>query len=203
MHNILFPLTVLGPGRRIGIWFQGCTIHCKECLSPESWEFRQDLFISFSDLKVRLEKFQEFDPDGVTISGGEPFDQPDGLLILLNILNKLNFNSIMVYSGYKFSYLQKKYSPYLNLIDLLISEPFILDEKDTKLWRGSDNQKIHVLSPRAKKIYNEFEFNNARYTEQRPLQIKEDNHSIFIIGIPKRCDLERIREFSAKYQKSK
>jgi anaerobic ribonucleoside-triphosphate reductase activating protein len=32
-----FPVTVLGPGRRIGIWTQGCRIHCKGCVSQDTW----------------------------------------------------------------------------------------------------------------------------------------------------------------------
>ena len=32
-----FPVTVLGPGRRIGIWLQGCSIHCKGCVSQDTW----------------------------------------------------------------------------------------------------------------------------------------------------------------------
>ena len=32
-----FPVTVLGPGRRIGLWLQGCNIGCKGCLSRDTW----------------------------------------------------------------------------------------------------------------------------------------------------------------------
>ena len=32
-----YPVTVLGPGQRIGIWFQGCRIHCPGCVSQDTW----------------------------------------------------------------------------------------------------------------------------------------------------------------------
>lgn len=36
--RILYPVMVLGPGKRIGIWFVGCRHQCKGCSNPELWE---------------------------------------------------------------------------------------------------------------------------------------------------------------------
>ena len=37
--NGLFPLvTTLGPGRRIGLWLQGCSFRCPGCMTPELFE---------------------------------------------------------------------------------------------------------------------------------------------------------------------
>jgi len=189
VHQIVFPLEVLGPGKRVGIWLQGCTIHCNGCISPDTWPFDEDAFISFTELRTQLNAFAKLNPDGVTISGGEPFDQAESFLRLLQILRELDFKSIMVYSGYGFEYLKDTFPDYLLLIDILISEPFILEEKNTKLWRGSDNQKIHLTSERAKKELNENQLNDSLYSDQRPLQIIQNQNSLFIAGIPKREDL--------------
>ena len=35
LHRIYYPVTALGPGRRLGIWVQGCARRCPGCLSPE------------------------------------------------------------------------------------------------------------------------------------------------------------------------
>lgn len=32
--GILYPVEVLGPGKRIGIWFSGCLSKCKGCSNP-------------------------------------------------------------------------------------------------------------------------------------------------------------------------
>jgi len=198
IHQIVYPLTVLGPGTRVGIWFQGCTIHCPECIAPETWEFDETTFIDFQDLKKKLHDYQKFQPDGITISGGEPFDQPQGLIIFLTMLREMGFSSVMVYSGYPFEFLRKTFISHLDLIDILVSEPFQYKENDTKLWRGSDNQIIHLLSKRAKQEYNEDEMNELRYPEQRSLQIIQNPDSIFIAGIPKRADLDKLRNFAKK-----
>ena len=194
IHQIVFPLEVLGPGKRVGIWMQGCTIHCNGCISPDTWAFDEKTFMSFTDLRAKLNVFAELNPDGVTISGGEPFDQEEDFLRLLKILHELDFKSIMVYSGYGFEYLKDTFPEYLLLTDILVSEPFILEENNTKLWRGSDNQKIHLTSARAKEELSEIELNESLYSDLRSLQIIQDSNSIFIAGIPKREDLEKIKK---------
>ena len=47
----------------------------------------------------------EYEPDGFTISGGEPFDQPDGLLNILKLCHLLRCKEILVYSGYEYEHL--------------------------------------------------------------------------------------------------
>jgi anaerobic ribonucleoside-triphosphate reductase activating protein len=38
LNKAHFPVTVLGPGRRIGLWLQGCSIRCAGCVSRDTWE---------------------------------------------------------------------------------------------------------------------------------------------------------------------
>jgi len=195
VNFIGYPISVLGPGNRVGIWLQGCTIKCKNCIAPESWDFDTKKFVSFNDIKEKLHHYSKYAPDGVTISGGEPFDQPSELLILLKIIDKLKYASVMVYSGYPFEYLSHTYGAHLNFIDILVTEPFKVNETDKKLWRGSDNQKMHVISSRAKKLFDEYELNQLEYPNERELQIFALSDSIFIAGIPKRSDLVELRNF--------
>ncbi len=37
LNKAHWPVTVLGPGRRIGLWVQGCSIHCPGCVSQDTW----------------------------------------------------------------------------------------------------------------------------------------------------------------------
>jgi anaerobic ribonucleoside-triphosphate reductase activating protein len=37
LNRVHFPVTALGPGRRIGIWLQGCLIRCPGCMSLDTW----------------------------------------------------------------------------------------------------------------------------------------------------------------------
>lgn len=189
VHFIGYPISVLGPGTRVGIWLQGCTIRCKHCIAPESWDFDPKKFVNFNDIKEKLHHYSKYSPDGVTISGGEPFDQPEALLTLLKIVNELRYPSIMVYSGYSFEFLLKIYSSHLHFIDILVTEPFDFTQTDKKIWRGSDNQQIHLISDRANDLFNEIELNQIEYQDERDLQIFTVSNSIFIAGIPKRSDI--------------
>jgi anaerobic ribonucleoside-triphosphate reductase activating protein len=77
------------------------------------------------------------DADGATISGGEPFDQPDALLELLQGLRAAGNLSVLVYSGYPYERLQDRHGPILSLVDVLISEPFEAAQAVIAPLRGS------------------------------------------------------------------
>ena len=146
-----FPVTVLGPGRRIGLWLQGCSIRCPNCISRDTWEQDPAKDIEIEQLLGWCKEISSSKLDGVTISGGEPFDQTDGLLELLTQLHAwrreqtLDFD-ILCYSGYPFLKLKNKYPEILALLDAVISEPFVDHLPMTKVWRGSSNQHLVPLS---------------------------------------------------------
>ena len=172
-----YPVTTLGPGKRIGIWLQGCSIHCEGCISMDTWQFNINK-VSINDLKQVLKTWL---PQcvGITISGGEPFDQENALLELLEFLNSYNKN-ILVYSGYSFDGLKDKKLVQSGLIDVLISEPYDHTKSQTKRLLGSDNQQVHFLTSLGK---SEF----ATYLEQ-PLEKELDIHitpeTVWMAGIP-------------------
>ena len=93
ISRVHFPITALGPGRRIGIWFQGCSIRCSGCMSRDTWE----LAASRMPVAALLAQIGPWLPqaDGVTISGGEPFDQPLALEVLVRGLRASFAKSIL------------------------------------------------------------------------------------------------------------
>ena len=62
-----------GPGLRFTIFTQGCSHHCKGCHNPHTWSYDGG---KIADLDELYETVAE-NPilSGVTLSGGEPFDQ--------------------------------------------------------------------------------------------------------------------------------
>ena len=40
VNRVHFPVTALGPGRRLGVWVQGCSIGCAGCLAHDTWARR-------------------------------------------------------------------------------------------------------------------------------------------------------------------
>lgn len=185
------PITVLGPGRRVGVWFQGCTLACAGCMSRHTWNRDAGTVVDVGELAgIVLDALVDEDLDGLTISGGEPFQQPAALRELCERLRRQRPTiDILVYSGYSFDRLQRTDADTLALVDAVISGPFVASLSTTQPWRGSSNQVLNLLSQRA----------TSRYADPVPdgsarLQVAADDAGLWVTGIPRRGDLERMRE---------
>lgn len=189
INQIYYPVKTLGFGNRIGIWFQGCSIHCSGCMAKYTWDFDKKYEMTIETITKELEKKMKYLPDGLTISGGEPFDQPKSLLIILKVCHCLNLKEILVYSGYEYKYLKKHFNEILNYIDILISGPYIELLPTNKIWRGSDNQEIKMISERSIKRYSNIDLDSKCSKKKHSLQFDISNNVIFLIGIPRRGDL--------------
>jgi anaerobic ribonucleoside-triphosphate reductase activating protein len=188
ISRLHFPVTTLGPGRRVGIWFQGCSIRCGGCLSLDTWTQGADgQWVSLQALVGWVTEQAANEADGVTISGGEPFDQPDGLLALLRQVRQhpaLEEMDVMAYSGYTLAVLRRRHHAVLDMLDAVISGPYVDGSPTTLPWRGSANQELTLLTDRAR---GRFQGGSA----QR-LQVSADGDRVWITGVPRREDLVRL-----------
>lgn len=120
---------------------------------------------------------------GLTISGGDPFEQPEALLRLLKLV-RAEFDDILVYTGYELSQIRGgEGESCLDWIDVLVDGPYV-EGRNTPdcVLRGSDNQGIHFLNPSLKAAYEQ-------YMEQgRILETFTHNDTMIITGIPNRRD---------------
>ena len=191
LSRVHFPVTALGPGRRLGIWFQGCSIRCPGCISADTWgsgRHRTSVVQLLDHIQPWLAQ-----ADGVTVSGGEPFDQPDALFELLAALRPRSDMDILVYSGHRLEQLAFFLDRAEGMIDALISDPFEQDLPQSIALRGSDNQRLSLLTPLGRERFAAFE---------RPLQPSDQvldmmldaEGSVWMAGIPRRGDLVRLRE---------
>ncbi|MNG70963.1 Pyruvate formate-lyase 1-activating enzyme [compost metagenome] len=191
LSRVHFPVTTLGPGRRLGIWFQGCSIRCPGCISADTWGPGQRR-VSIAQLLAQLAPWLA-EADGITVSGGEPFDQFPALLALLQGLRHSSPLDILVYSGYSLEYLQPRLRQAEGLIDALISDPFEEHSEQTLALRGSDNQRLNLLTALGHERLACYE---------RPLQpadkaldlMFDENGSVWMAGIPQRDDLLRLHD---------
>lgn len=191
-----YPVTALGPGRRAGIWVQGCAIGCPGCASRDTWERPEE---SFVELKWLLDWCAALpgDVQGVTISGGEPFEQPEALAGLLEALHAWRRErapeiDLLCYSGLSWRRLCRDHGPILALLDAIIPEPFV-ERLPPQLWRGSANQRIVALSPLGKARYDD-----TRLAASPPhMQVAVDGGEIWFIGIPGRGDLDKVLDAAA------
>ncbi|HGG60268.1 MAG TPA: radical SAM protein [Gammaproteobacteria bacterium] len=198
ISRLHWPVTTLGHGERIGIWFQGCTIHCKDCCSHDTWAVDPDKLITIERLIDWVAGQPLSRIDGLTISGGEPFDQADSLQEVIEQLRSLFSEStkpidILVYSGYPWRRIQEKHATILKHIDALISEPFVAS-RPVDWLRGSSNQTIHCLTPLGRQRYGD----SRSIPNSKSLQLCYDGNAIWMIGIPQRGDLDELRRILMK-----
>ena len=132
-----------GPGIRMAIFFQGCLRHCEGCHNQGSWPMYGGEKI---DIEVLLKKM-DGDPllTGITLSGGEPFLQPQAALTLARFAHSRGL-SVWCYSGYSFEEIREWEDNRLALlkeIDVLVDGPFEIDRMSLDIpWRGSANQRL-------------------------------------------------------------
>ncbi len=128
---------IYGPGCRYVIWVQGCSIRCKGCWNTEMWSFEKKFTFSTSEIFDKIVCEKNF-IEGITILGGEPFDQFYELFDLLKQVRNTQLSSI-VYTGYTINEIQKMdKTEVLNYTDILITDRY--DE--------TSNQNIRFLTSR-------------------------------------------------------
>ncbi|MEI5997890.1 radical SAM protein [Paraburkholderia bengalensis] len=191
LSRVHFPVTSLGPGKRIGIWFQGCSIRCPGCISADTWSTDRGE-TTIEQLILQISRYLP-EADGVTISGGEPLEQPDALLALLGVLRTLTQVDILVYSGYPIESLPKTLVKSDGLIDALITDPFELHSAHSKPLRGSDNQRMHLLTELGRERFTQFERPLTARDKSLDVMFDEDG-SVWFAGIPSRGDFQRLRD---------
>ena len=200
LNKAHWPVTVLGPGRRIGLWVQGCSIGCKGCVSQDTWPADPAKAIAIDDLIAWCGRVTQGALDGVTISGGEPFDQPLALGGLLQGLrawrrkDALDFD-ILCYSGYPLKTLERKHAKTLALLDAIVPEPYADALPLGPVWRGSSNQPLVLLSDRGRARYAKY-VSMAADADKR-MQVAVEGGRVWMIGIPERGDMARVEALCA------
>lgn len=186
--NILLGTTVNGPGSRNLLHVQGCTLACPGCFNPHTHTAQGGELMTPVDA---LEALLAEPCDGVTISGGEPFQQNMGdMYLLLRNLRLRNVNSIIMYTGYTRRELDTLQGfpalAELGFIDALISGRYSEAKPNSASLRSSYNQQLILLTD--------------RHTEEEldvPLAVEiiTDKHgSMVLTGFP---DAELLKEFKA------
>lgn len=135
-----------GPGIRLTVFVQGCPHHCLGCHNPDTHD-------PLGGYDCALQKIIDaFDADpllrGITLSGGEPFEQADGLLALAQAVRQRG-KDVVAFSGYTFEELLEKGKKEPNVIELLslccllVDGRFVQTRRDLSLrFRGSRNQRL-------------------------------------------------------------
>lgn len=148
IHHIIHQTRTEGPGLRCCIWLQGCSIHCEGCFARDTWAFEERSLIHPVDIINNMRLTEE----GITICGGEPFDQKEDVAELCRLADCKGLSTV-VYTGRTLETLQSMDDEYINIIlkhtDLLIDGPFVRSKLSTSFpLIGSTNQRLIFLSKR-------------------------------------------------------
>lgn len=192
LSRLHFPVTTLGPGRRVGLWFQGCSLHCPGCVSVDTWAAGRGA----TTVDAVLATVGPWLPaaNGITVSGGEPFEQPQALEELLRRLRALAgpASDILVYSGFPWEKIAPQVAAWPGLIDVLISDPFAPAAGQTLAWRGSDNQRMHLLTSLGRSRYAEW-VQAPRTTLPKALDVFFQEGEVWMAGIPTAGSMEALQ----------
>jgi anaerobic ribonucleoside-triphosphate reductase activating protein len=188
VSRLHFPVTTLGPGRRAGIWLQGCSIRCPGCLSRDTWTPATSM-TQIDTIAGWAEDRVDDGLTGITVSGGEPLDQAERLVALLADLRsrpRLAAQDVLLYTGYAYGVVSRRHEAVLALVDAIISGPYVKSRPSRHRWMGSANQALTLLTERARQRF-------ADSAGPRQLQISADGGKVWMTGVPDRGDLERFQ----------
>ena len=134
-----------GTGLRASLFVSGCSHQCPGCFNKEAWDFNygKEFTTEFEDEIIEDLKNEQRPLRGLSILGGEPFDNVNGLIGL--VVRASSLKDVWVWSGYTFEEIladkEKKFM--LEQIDVLVDGKFIQRLHDPKLrFKGSSNQRI-------------------------------------------------------------
>ena len=197
LSRLHYPVTVLGPGKRIGIWLQGCSNRCPGCISRDTWEVSEGHRLDIRTIISQCIAYEKEGIDGITISGGEPFEQSEALEKLLIGLHDWTDSlqhpiDYLCYSGKSYDEIAQKYPNLLKYLDVLIPEPF-REELPIRPLRGSSNQPIICLTELGRNRFTPHLDEDCTQSAKQ-MQFVMDGESVWFIGIPDRGDMKTMTE---------
>lgn len=135
-----------GEGIRHSLYVSGCTHKCYGCFNEKAWSFHYGRFFDGAVASQIIQDLKDPVVQGLSVLGGEPFQNSELLLFLKTVKKTLPDKDIWVWTGYTFEELVKLWKwkrQMLNYVDVLVDGRFNLDQKDLTLqFRGSKNQRI-------------------------------------------------------------
>lgn len=136
-----------GPGIRFVIFLQGCSMRCKFCHNPDSWDMKGGEEMTARQLIDKALRYKNYwkDDGGITVSGGEPLLQTDFVTELLSLAKKEGISTVIDTSGNPFTRKQPFFSKFIELMkytDLVMLDIKEIDDKRHKELTSSSNENI-------------------------------------------------------------
>ena len=194
LARVLAPVTTLGPGRRVGIWTQGCALACPGCASRDTWDPDAGTIVGAGELAYTLQTLLTDAPDGITLTGGEPTDQAAALVEALTRLTPLP--DLLLFTGRTHAAAQAVAPALLDLATCVVAGPYRPDQPPAESLRrlvASGNQTLHFSDTAAEARYRAWAAGPGP-----DLQVLADDRDLFLVGLPRAGDLEKFRKRMAE-----
>ena len=187
VHNVVESSMIYGPGKRWVLWTQGCTLGCKGCWNTQTWSKKSGETWSISQLLESISSQEDI--EGITILGGEPFQQLDGIAELIKSVKQLGL-TVMLYTGYEKAEFNDLMWQCFNSSDLVIAGRYREELRDVGLvWRGSTNQILE--SPTG--YYDVTKFEESQEIE---VHIDHETNEVTLTGYPDIEIVEMIKQLT-------
>lgn len=178
VSHIITDVENLGPGKRVCVWFCGCSKGCPGCCSPELWGRENAVSVSPERLaEIVNYKLALTGADGITLSGGDPLEQPD----IVRLLPLFNTRDVLIFTGYDYSEIEESglYDKIKDYISAVKCGRYIKEQDKGHPLMGSDNQKIIYSSPLQAERFEAYIIEHGRQIRHYRL-----NNRVYYTGLP-------------------
>lgn len=198
VSRVHYPVTALGPGRRLGVWFQGCPLGCRGCVSRDTWDPAAGRPTTVAELAGLWSDALADGADGLTVSGGEPLAQHEELGEFLAAANEIRgavagggHPDFLVYTGYEPDEITPAQAVALTFADAVVTGRYDVTRPTGLIWRGSANQALTPQTARGRDRYGPY---LDCVPERVPMQVSATGGDLWFIGVPGQGDMTRLEQ---------
>ncbi|MGV9365778.1 4Fe-4S single cluster domain-containing protein [Amycolatopsis sp. NPDC003731] len=189
-----YPVHALGPGARLAVWVQGCTLSCKGCMSRDTWPADGGVDVPVAELAGLWRSAVGRGAAGLTISGGEPLQQAEGLAAFFAAADEVRRGAdreldFLLYTGYDEDELDEPRRAAAARADVVVFGRFEVANPTRLVWRGSANQRMVPRTELGRRRYAGF-LDHA--PANGPLQLEVRDGDPWIIGTPRQGVLRNL-----------
>lgn len=205
LYRLAQPVTVLGPGRRLSLWVQGCALACEGCSALDTWDPEGGTEIDTAEVAGDVvSRIVTLGLTGLTLTGGEPTDQGEALADLVERVHRgLNNHperagrplDVLMFTG-RTSVAAERVAPRLwQLCDIVVAGPYRPratpsgQEPAASPLLASPNQRVIARTPLGIQ-----RLDGAGDGAPTQLQADVSSVDITLIGLPAPGDLDRLSE---------
>ncbi|MGN0612398.1 MAG: pyruvate formate-lyase-activating protein [Porcipelethomonas sp.] len=136
-----------GPGVRYVIFLQGCSMRCRYCHNPDTWDMEGGEEMTAPQIISKALRYRTYwkEDGGITVSGGEPLLHIDFLTELFKLAKENNINTVIDTSGNPFTRSEPffgKFNELMEYTDLVMLDIKEIDPQRHKAITGHDNSNI-------------------------------------------------------------